>query len=74
LHIEQPRLFAKVVAAAFSQRRKTLRNALKPLLSQDEIRAAGIDPGARAETVAASGFAALAAQLASKDAPAADPS
>jgi 16S rRNA (adenine1518-N6/adenine1519-N6)-dimethyltransferase len=74
LHIEQPRLFANVVAAAFSQRRKTLRNALKPLLSQEEIRAAGIDPGARAETVAASGFAALAAQLASKNAPAAGPS
>lgn len=71
LPIEQPRLYANVVAAAFSQRRKTLRNALKPLLSQEEIRAAGIDPGARAETVAASGFAALAAQLARKNAPAA---
>lgn len=74
LHIEQPRLYANVVAAAFSQRRKTLRNALKPLLSQEEIRAAGIDPGARAETVAAAGFASLAAQLARKNAPAARPS
>jgi 16S rRNA (adenine1518-N6/adenine1519-N6)-dimethyltransferase len=66
LLIEQPRCYANVVAAAFSQRRKTLRNALKAMLSQEEIRAAGIDPGARAETVAAAGFAALAAQLARK--------
>ena len=69
LRIDQPRCYANVVAAAFSQRRKTLRNALKAILSQDEIRAAGIDPGARAETVAASGFAALAAQLAQKSGP-----
>ena len=66
LPIEQPRCYANVVAAAFSQRRKTLRNALKAILSQDEIRAAGIDPGARAETVPAAGFASLARQLARK--------
>jgi 16S rRNA (adenine1518-N6/adenine1519-N6)-dimethyltransferase len=66
LRIEQPRCYANVVAAAFSQRRKTLRNALKAILSQEEIRAAGIDPGVRAETIPAAGFAALAAQLARK--------
>ena len=66
LAIEQPRYYANVVAAAFSQRRKTLRNALKALLTSEEIRAAGIDPGARAETVPAAGFAALAEQLARK--------
>jgi 16S rRNA (adenine1518-N6/adenine1519-N6)-dimethyltransferase len=66
LPIEQPRCYANVVAAAFSQRRKTLRNALRALLSQEEIRAAGIDPGARAEIIPAAGFAALAAQLAQK--------
>ena len=68
LHIEQPRCYANVVAAAFSQRRKTLRNSLKAILSQEEIRAAGIDPGVRAETIPAAGFAALAAQLARKSA------
>jgi 16S rRNA (adenine1518-N6/adenine1519-N6)-dimethyltransferase len=73
LQIEQPRCYANVVAAAFSQRRKTLRNALKSLLTQDEIRAAGIDPGARAETVPPTGFVALAAQLAHKNAGAARP-
>jgi 16S rRNA (adenine1518-N6/adenine1519-N6)-dimethyltransferase len=66
LRIEHPRCYANVVAAAFSQRRKTLRNALKAILSQEDIRAAGIDPGARAETVPAAGFAALAAELARK--------
>lgn len=74
LHIDHPRYYANVVAAAFSQRRKTLRNALKPILSQEEIRAAGIDPGARAEVIPAEGFAALALQLARKaDPPAAGP-
>ncbi len=72
LPIEQPRCYASVVAAGFSQRRKTLRNALKALLSQEEIRAAGIDPGARAETVPAAGFAALARQLARKTGASAD--
>ena len=68
LRIDHPRQYAAVVAAAFSQRRKTLRNALKPLLNQAEIAAAGIDPGMRGEVIAASGFAALAAQLALKSA------
>jgi 16S rRNA (adenine1518-N6/adenine1519-N6)-dimethyltransferase len=52
--------FAKVVSAAFAQRRKTLRNALKALLSEAEIRAAGIDPGLRAEVIAPPEYAALA--------------
>ena len=51
--------FAAVVSAAFSQRRKTLRNALRPLLSDAQIAAAGIDPAARAEVIAPAGFAAL---------------
>jgi 16S rRNA (adenine1518-N6/adenine1519-N6)-dimethyltransferase len=40
-----------IVRAAFGQRRKTLSNALNGLLDADTIRAAGIDPRARAETV-----------------------
>ncbi len=63
-----PREYAVVVAAAFSQRRKTLRNSLRPLLSEPEIAAAGIDPGARAETISPVGFAALAERLAAKKA------
>lgn len=55
-----PARFAAIVAAAFAQRRKTLRNSLKALLSEEQIRRAGIDPSRRAETVAPAGFAALA--------------
>jgi 16S rRNA (adenine1518-N6/adenine1519-N6)-dimethyltransferase len=56
--------FATVVAAAFSQRRKTLRNALRPLLTEAQIQSAGIEAGARAEVIAPAGFAALANVLA----------
>jgi len=52
--------FAAVVAAAFGQRRKTLRNALGGLLDATQIAAAGVDPGARAETLAAADFGRLA--------------
>jgi 16S rRNA (adenine1518-N6/adenine1519-N6)-dimethyltransferase len=52
--------FAKVVLAAFSQRRKTLRNSLSGLLDAAAIARAGIDPGARPETLSPAQFAALA--------------
>jgi 16S rRNA (adenine1518-N6/adenine1519-N6)-dimethyltransferase len=61
--------FASVVAAAFSQRRKTLRNALKPLLSEQDIADAGIDPGLRAEVISPAGFAALGNFLARRRLP-----
>jgi 16S rRNA (adenine1518-N6/adenine1519-N6)-dimethyltransferase len=53
-------LFAKVVAAAFSQRRKTLRNAVRALVDEDAFRAAGIDPQRRGETLSVREFIALA--------------
>ncbi len=46
-----PRAFARTVSAAFSHRRKTLRNALRSLLDAEAIVAAGIDPGVRPETL-----------------------
>jgi len=52
-----------VVRAAFGQRRKTLSNALRGLLDAEAIRAAGIDPRARAESVPPQGFVALARQV-----------
>ena len=52
--------FARVVAQAFSMRRKTLRNALAGLVSADLIVASGIDPGARPETLSPAQFATLA--------------
>ncbi|MGH8617369.1 MAG: 16S rRNA (adenine(1518)-N(6)/adenine(1519)-N(6))-dimethyltransferase RsmA [Burkholderiales bacterium] len=59
-------VFARAVAAAFSQRRKTLRNAWKLLLSGDEIGALNIDPGARGETVAVEDYARAANYLAAR--------
>ena len=40
-----------IVKQAFGQRRKTLRNALKGAVLPEQLEAAGIDPGGRAETV-----------------------
>jgi 16S rRNA (adenine1518-N6/adenine1519-N6)-dimethyltransferase len=56
--------YAQVVAAAFAQRRKTLRNALAGLVDAAGMRAAGIDPAARAETLAPEQFGALARRVA----------
>jgi 16S rRNA (adenine1518-N6/adenine1519-N6)-dimethyltransferase len=55
--------FARVVFAAFSQRRKTLRNSLSGLLDAAAIAAAGVDPGARPETLFPAQFAALASRV-----------
>jgi 16S rRNA (adenine1518-N6/adenine1519-N6)-dimethyltransferase len=52
--------FAEVVRRAFGQRRKTLRNALAGLVEEAAIRASGVDPGARAETLPPEAFARLA--------------
>jgi 16S rRNA (adenine1518-N6/adenine1519-N6)-dimethyltransferase len=61
-HAEQPyvakdtALFAKVVLAAFSQRRKTIRNTLKPFLTNDDFIKLGIDAQRRAENLTVSEF------------------
>ncbi|GHA18631.1 ribosomal RNA small subunit methyltransferase A [Arenicella chitinivorans] len=52
--------FAAMVKQAFSMRRKTLRNNLKPMLNATQISALEIDPSARAETLTVAEFAALA--------------
>ncbi len=52
--------FAKVVLAAFTQRRKTLRNALRALVEPELLERVGIDPGARPDTLAPERYAALA--------------
>ena len=48
--------FEKVVAMAFNQRRKTLQNSLKSIISTDQIKACGIDPTARAQNVSVTQF------------------
>jgi len=61
--IADERLFARIVAAAFGQRRKTLRNAVRTLASDAELERAGIDPGARGETLSVFDFVRLANAL-----------
>ena len=55
--------FARVVAAAFSHRRKTLRNALRSLATLEQIASCGIDPGARPETLSPQAFNQIAQVL-----------
>jgi 16S rRNA (adenine1518-N6/adenine1519-N6)-dimethyltransferase len=50
----------RVVQAAFAHRRKTLRNNLKNLMNVSELENMGIDPGARAETLALPDFIRMA--------------
>jgi 16S rRNA (adenine1518-N6/adenine1519-N6)-dimethyltransferase len=56
-------LFEKLVKQAFSQRRKTLRNTLRDMVDAEAMADLGIDPSARAETLAIEDFAALANHL-----------
>jgi 16S rRNA (adenine1518-N6/adenine1519-N6)-dimethyltransferase len=55
--------YGAVVAAAFAHRRKTLRNALAPLLVREQIAACGLDPGARPQTLTPQQFNTLAETL-----------
>ena len=48
--------FESLVRAAFSQRRKTLRNTVKPLCNAKQIEAAGVDPAQRAEELSVADF------------------
>lgn len=57
-------LFAKIVTAAFGQRRKTLRNTLKEYLDDAGFTAVGIDSGLRAENLSVEQFVSIANFLA----------
>jgi 16S rRNA (adenine1518-N6/adenine1519-N6)-dimethyltransferase len=63
--VGDPQRFRRVVRAGFSQRRKTLRNALGSNFGKERsvaaLEEAGIDPVRRAETVSIEEFVALAA-------------
>lgn len=52
--------FSQLVAQAFSQRRKTLRNTLKGLVSAEQMESIAIDPVRRAETLSVKDFVQLA--------------
>lgn len=51
--------FQLLLTQAFSQRRKTIRNSLKNLLTAEQIAALDIDPGLRAEALTLDEFARL---------------
>jgi 16S rRNA (adenine1518-N6/adenine1519-N6)-dimethyltransferase len=57
-------LFARVVATAFSQRRKMLRNTLRELIAEDGLAALGIAPTARAEDLSVADYLRLSNSLA----------
>ena len=59
----RPDAFSRVVQAAFSQRRKTLRNSLRPVLDEAAIARAGIDATRRAEELTVEEFARLSDQI-----------
>ena len=61
---DDPASLEQLVRAAFSQRRKTLRNTLKGLLDSDAISDEGIDPILRPEQIDLAGFVRLANRLA----------
>ncbi len=58
--VDDPKMFAVVVKAAFAHRRKTLRNNLKGLVTGEAMAALGIAPERRAETLTLEEFARLA--------------
>jgi 16S rRNA (adenine1518-N6/adenine1519-N6)-dimethyltransferase len=64
-HPADPATLSRVVAAAFNQRRKMLRAALKGVAPdiEDHLAAAGLPPTERAEQVGIAGFCALARSL-----------
>jgi 16S rRNA (adenine1518-N6/adenine1519-N6)-dimethyltransferase len=64
--IDDDGLFARVVAAAFGQRRKTLRNALAAIADETALRGANIDPSVRGETLSVADFVRLANVLAAR--------
>lgn len=54
---------SKLVATAFSQRRKTIRNALRQVADEAMLEAVGIDPGLRPEAIAIAEYVRLSNTL-----------
>lgn len=57
----------KVLRTAFNMRRKTLRNSLKPLLSEQQLEALDINPLARPETLSLEAFVTISNFLTDND-------
>ena len=61
--IHRPDTFDRVVRQAFSQRRKTVANALRGLADREQITAAGIDPTKRPEQIDVEAYLRLSEHL-----------
>jgi len=59
-HAHDETRFARIVAAAFAQRRKTLRNTLRDFLDETALEALGINPGLRGERLSVADFVTIA--------------
>lgn len=57
-------LFQKLVTQSFSQRRKTIRNNLKKIVSDEQLKAANIDPESRSEAIPIESFIQLTNMIA----------
>jgi 16S rRNA (adenine1518-N6/adenine1519-N6)-dimethyltransferase len=54
---------SRLVATAFSQRRKTVRNALRTVADEAMLESVGIDPGLRPEAIAIAEYVRLSNTL-----------
>lgn len=61
--IDDEQRFSKLVARAFSQRRKTIRNSLRTMVDETALEAAGVDPNLRPEAIAIADYVRLANAL-----------
>jgi 16S rRNA (adenine1518-N6/adenine1519-N6)-dimethyltransferase len=61
--IENEEHLSKLVAQAFSQRRKTIRNALRKVTDAATLESVGIDPGLRPEAISIADYVRLANTL-----------
>lgn len=64
--IQDEAFLSTLVATAFMQRRKTLRNSLKKLAGREDFAAAGIDAGLRPEQISIADYVALSNHLGRK--------
>lgn len=62
--VEDMALLGQLLADAFNQRRKTIRNSLKNHISAEQLEAIGINPGLRPEALPVAEFVRLANHLA----------
>ena len=61
--IDDEHRLSRLVAQAFSQRRKTIRNALRGMVDDETLAFVGIDPGLRAEAIPIADYVRLANTL-----------